>query len=137
MPPPKKRLRPENVQLAAAFAEPVYERLQSRDAGTERHLLAFVHTLPTRLERLLRSEGAEPSNTFQASCYSSIWELPESWGSRPPADFIALDQAIATELRIQDGKYSSAAGYWFMEPRQAARNTSPLLQQCCDSELRR
>lgn len=128
------QLDAQQVSLASAFSEPLYERFRWRSNHDETQLLAFVRSPPETLRTFLQTHGAKPSDRLDAKCYQEVWEIPSDQLSRFPMTLLELDQSVAGFLRVVDGKYPASAGYWFLgDAGQTAvrkRSTSRLLQSC-------
>lgn len=109
--------------MAAAYSEPVYERLRLPETTGVRHLLAFTRPVPHQITTILTALGASPCPDHVAECYATLWELPTSWAGRPSADFLALDATIAAELAQVNGKENLVTGYWTLgSPSAESRN---------------
>jgi hypothetical protein len=121
-------LKAENVEVANAFTEPVYERLRLKEGDRTRIILAFTRTVPKHVRELIRSKGGTPAR-LTAPCYCELWELPGDT-SQAVADMFPFDQMIAEGLGILEGKFPSGGGYWVPGTVRSSENsdTSPLLR---------
>ena len=111
MPEKRKHIDHRQASIAAAFYEPVYQRL--RLSTSPLNLLCFTHETGKTVRDLMDCFGATKSNRLWAGCFAEVWELPDDEHLRAMCDGepCKLDQRISKALGCVNGRFSSDTGH--------------------------
>lgn len=136
----KKPINPKEASVAAAFFEPVYQRLRQWHNGRAINLLCFVHETSSAVQAVLDECGAKRSDSFRARCFAEIWEVPDDkhLATLFQGEACGLDKRLSEAMGCLGGRYSAATGnlLWgdIREADQRRHYVSRLLQESLEKK---